>query len=284
MARERFNAPKDGEDQHLMQEVVRSQNPLNLPSAFYLSEWEDVAQERDALTEEAYLQVDRAGRGRALTRRQRGEIWQVFEAYRRKVAASVKEEWPSVVRRARQLIESGQVQLPYRYRAVIVDEAQDMGAQEMRLLLALAGQGPNSLLLLGDTRQQIYKRGSYVRLLNIPIGRRHTQLRLNYRTTEQIRAAASKLLTGGTALTGDPLGADDSLSLLQGPTPIVRAFASHTEEEATVVALIRDTLNLVRPEEIVVVARTNAALTRYAQALRAAGIPHSKIEKGPRGA
>jgi len=58
----------------------------------------------------------------------------VFELYRRKMAASGKEEWPSVVRRARELIETGQVQLPYRYRAVIVDEAQDMGTQEMRLM------------------------------------------------------------------------------------------------------------------------------------------------------
>jgi ATP-dependent exoDNAse (exonuclease V) beta subunit len=56
-----------------MQEVLRQHNPLHLPAAFYLDEWEDVAQEREALTEEAYLQVDRAGRGRALNRRQRAD-------------------------------------------------------------------------------------------------------------------------------------------------------------------------------------------------------------------
>jgi superfamily I DNA/RNA helicase len=284
LAREHFETPKDGEDSRLMQEVVRQQNPLDLPAAFYLDEWNDVAQERDALTEEAYLQVDRAGRGRALTRRQRAEIWQVFELYRRKLAARGIEEWPSVVRRARELLETGQVKLSYRYRAVIVDEAQDMGTQDIRLLLALVGQGANSLLLLGDTRQQIYRRGSYMRLLNIAIGRRHRQLRLNYRTTEQIRAAASNVLSGGTALTGEHLGADDSISLLQGPVPRVECFANQGEEEAAVLALIRETLNGMRPEEIVVVARTNAVLSRYAEVLRIAGISNAKIEKGPRGA
>jgi superfamily I DNA/RNA helicase len=283
LAREWFDTPREGEDRQLMQEVVRQYNPLNLPAAFYFDEWEEVVQERDALTEEAYLQVDRAGRGRALSRRKRSEIWQVFEMYRRKLAASGKEEWPSVVRRARELIETGQVQFPSRYRAVIVDEAQDMGTQEMRLLLALVGQGPESLLLLGDTRQQIYKRGSYIHLLNISIGRRHMRLRLNYRTTEQIRAAASNVLTGGTALTGEPLRNDDSISLLQGPTPRVRCFASEAEETAAVVAQVRETLLAMQPEEVVVVARTNAALTRYAEALRAVGIPNTKIEKGPRG-
>ncbi len=282
-ARERFDTPREGEDRQLMQEVVRQYNPLNLPPAFYSDEWEDVVQEREALTEEAYLQVDRAGRGRALTRRQRSEIWQVFERYRRRLEASGKEEWPSVVRRARQLIETGQVQFPYHYRAVIVDEAQDMGTQEMRLLLALVGQGPESLLLLGDTRQQVYKRGSYVHLLNISIGRRHLRLRLNYRTTEQIRASASHVLTGGAALTGEPLGNDDSISLLRGPTPRVRCFASEAQETAAVVAQVRETLLAMQPEEMVVVARTNAALTHYTEALRAAGIPNTKIEKGPRG-
>jgi hypothetical protein len=283
LAHEHFNAPEEGEDRQLMQEVVRQHNPLNLPAAFYLDEWNEVAQERDALTEEAYLQVDRAGRGRALTRRQRAEIWQVFEMYRRKMEASGKEEWPSVVRRARELIETGQVQFPYRYRAVIVDEAQDMGVQEMRLLLALVGQGPESLLLLGDTRQQVYKRGSYVHLLNIAIGRRHVQLRLNYRTTEQIRAAASSVLIGGTALTGEALGKDDSISLLRGPLPRVRRFASEEEEAAAVVAQVRETLSVMQPEEIVVVARTRPILKRYTDVLGAAGIPNTRIEKGPRG-
>ncbi len=284
LAGEHFETPKEGEDLYLMQEVLRQQNPLNLPATFYLAEWEDVAQERDALTEDAYLQVDRAGRGRALTRRQRADIWQVFEQYRHKLAANRKEEWPLVVRRARELIETGQVQLPYRYRAVIVDEAQDMGTQEMRLLLTLVGQGPNSLLLLGDTRQQIYKRGSYVRLLNIPIGRRHRQLRLNYRTTEQIRAVASTVLTGGTALTGEPLPPDDSISLLRGPDPHVQRFTTAAEEERAVVARIQETLGMMRPEEIVVIARTKLTLNHYTQVLRAAGISHSKIERGPRGA
>lgn len=283
LARESFDAPKDGEDLFLMQQAVRQHNPLNLPAAFYLTEWEDVAQERDALTEEAYLLVNRAGRGRALIRRQRAEVWQVFEVYRSKLAASGKEEWPSVMRRARELIETGRAQLPYHYRAVIVDEAQDMGAQEMRLLLALVGQGSNSVLLLGDTRQQIYRRGSYLQLLNIAIGPRHRELQLNYRTTEQIHTAAAHVLTSGTTLAGEALGTDKSISLLQGPHPLIQSFANEMEEEAAVVAQIQETLAVMQPEEVVVVARTNAALTRYAGVLRAAGIPNAKIERGPRG-
>ena len=70
---------------------------------------------------------------------------------------------------------------------------------------------PCSSWVIRESR--IYARGSYVRLLNIPIGKRHMRLRLNYQTTEQIRSAASSVVTVANALTGEALGGDDSISL-----------------------------------------------------------------------
>ncbi len=285
-ARENFGILSDEQAQQLMTEAVERHDTLGFPVSFYLAEWKEVVQEREALTEDAYLQVDREGRGRGLSRRQRTVIWPVLAAYEQAMAAAKREEWATVVRRARHLLETRRIMLPKNYRAVIVDEAQDMGTPEMRFLLALVGQQPNALLLLGDSRQQIYARGSYVRLLNIPIGRRHMRLHLNYRTTEQIRAAASGVITTSTALTGELLGADDSISLLRGPTPRVQTFANPSDEEAAVVQALRETLaSGMLPEEILVVARTGAILTRFASALLAEGLPHARIEGNkPRGA
>lgn len=286
-AREHFDILSEDQAHQLMRSAAQRCDTLGLSVSFYLAEWQEVAQEREALTEEAYLQIDREGRGRGFSRRQRAAIWKVLEAYSQAVDAARREEWSTVVRRARHLIETHRVVLPNkRYRAVIVDEAQDMGTPEMRFLLALVGQRPNSLLLLGDTRQQIYARGSYVRLLNIPIGRRHMKLRLNYRTTEQIRSAASTVVTAAHALTGESLGADDSISLLRGPIPLVQSFATQAEEEDAIVAALRDTLaSGMLPEEIVVVARTGALLAHYGNLLLAEGIPTSKIDgKSSRGA
>ncbi len=285
-AREPFGIPTDEQVQQWMSEAVARHDTLGFPTSFYLSEWREVVLERDIQTEEAYLQVDREGRGRGLTRRQRAAIWKVLEAFKQALAAAKSEEWAQVVHRARHLIESHRVVLPNEhYRAVIVDEAQDMGTPEMRFLLALVGQGPNTLLLLGDTRQQIYARGSYVRLLNIPIGHRHMRLRLNYRTTEQIRAAASQVVPSALALNGDALGGDGSISLLRGPTPITQAFSTQAEEEDAVVAALQDLLaGGMLPEEIVVVARSGTILTRFAGVLLAKGLPNSRIESNkPRG-
>ena len=78
--------------------------------------------------------------GRGLTRRQRVAIWKVLEDYREALASARREGWSDVVRRARQILEPKQIVLPQHYRAVIVDEAQDMGTPEMRFLLELVGQ------------------------------------------------------------------------------------------------------------------------------------------------
>ena len=42
------------------------------------------------------------------------------------------------------------------FDAVIVDEMQDLGASELRLLAALAGHGTDRLMLVGDGGQRIY--------------------------------------------------------------------------------------------------------------------------------
>jgi len=277
-ARESFGIIQSDAATRLMMEAMEGRDTLGLPLSFYQAEWREVALEREALTEATYLEVDRSGRGKALNRRQRAAIWPVLEAYRDALTTAKREEWPLVVHRARELVESGSVTFPYRYRAAIVDEAQDMGAPEMRLLLALVGVGPDSVLLLGDSRQQIYARGSFVRLLNLPIGRRHARLRVNYRTTEQIRAMAARALTAAEALTGEPLPPDDSISLLSGPHPIIRTFTTEDQEVAAVIEAVRDALTTMAPEEIAVVARTGKLVTSYLHALTTANIQASKLD------
>ncbi len=278
LAHESFSIIEEGQAKYLMRKAVHDHDTLGFLPSFYLAEWKEVIQERDVATLEEYLRVDRTGRGKAFTQSQRAKIWPVFEAYRQSVADGGWEEWPDVMRRVRQLLTTGQIRLPYRYRAVIVDEAQDMGAPEMRLLLALVGQGENSLLLLGDTRQQIYARGSYVRLLNIPIGRRHTQLQINYRTTEQIRAAASQVVGAASALNGEPLGLDEGISLLSGVAPTIRAFETEAEEQQAVAAAIQEAIADIPPEEIAIIARTKGIIAQYHRRLAASGIPGTKLE------
>jgi hypothetical protein len=153
-ARESFNGLSDDLAHDLMRKAVTQQDTPGLLVSFYQAEWQEVVQEREALTEEAYLQVDREGAAAAGSRAgnasRSGRCW--MPTPRRLLVPSARDGLTRSSARAISSPPSGGV-LPKTYRAVIVDEAQDMGTPEIRFLLALVGQGPNALLLLGDTRK-----------------------------------------------------------------------------------------------------------------------------------
>jgi hypothetical protein len=54
----------------------------NFDVGFLKQEWVMVIQTNGITTLPEYLQVPRTGRGRTLTKPQRGKVWKVFEEYR----------------------------------------------------------------------------------------------------------------------------------------------------------------------------------------------------------
>src|SRR5690606_21868986 len=107
----------------------------------------------------------------------------------------------ALARDATNALVRGEVQSPYS--AVVCDEIQDVGASELRLLAALAtdwerGQlRPNGLTLCGDGLQRIYRVPVTLRECGIDVrGAASRVLRLNYRTTEEIRRAAVAVVAG----------------------------------------------------------------------------------------
>jgi DNA helicase IV len=95
---------------------------------------------------------------------------------------------------ADRLNASGQ---PPRYRAIVVDEAQDFDVAAFRLLRALAGaEHTDDLFIVGDPHQRIYGRPLVLGQCGINVRGRSRKLRINYRTTEETRAWATAVLQG----------------------------------------------------------------------------------------
>ena len=84
--------------------------------------------------------------------------------------------------------ERGSPELPYR--SVIVDEAQDMGPQPLRLLRKITREQMDDMFLVGDGHQRIYRRFAVLGQCGIKIIGRGRKLRINYRTTEETRRFA----------------------------------------------------------------------------------------------
>ncbi len=147
-----------------------------------------------------------------------------------------------------------------------------------------APQGPNTLFVVGDGHQRIY--GYPVRLgsCGIEIRGRARRLKLNYRTTEQIRDRAIAILEG---LEIDDLdGGLDSLrgyySLRRGPKPFVECLTREIDEADFIVKKIGSWLAEIPPEGICLAARTNSQLTdRYQPLLEKAGIATVMVKRDP---
>lgn len=83
-------------------------------------------------------------------------------------------------------IEKKETILPY-YDAVLIDEGQDFEADWLRLVTLLINEKTNSLLLVEDRAQTIYKRKrSYLQDTGLSFQGRSKVLSINYRNTKQI--------------------------------------------------------------------------------------------------
>ncbi len=157
---------------------------------------------------------------------------------------------------------------------MIADEVQDFGPAELRLLRALTPEGGNDVFLTGDAHQRIYKPRSSFARAGPEVRGRASVLRLNYRTTEQIRRAADRLVTR-TPVDEDGITDAQAVSILSGPEPSIRTLHGVQQEIDTVAAWLRELAsNGYRPSEMGVFARTKQlAEDRGRRAIRAANLP-----------
>lgn len=153
----------------------------------------------------------------------------------------------------------GRGEQPYRH--VVADETQDFGPAELRLLRALAPHGANDIFLAGDIGQRIYKAKSSFLASGIDIRGRSAVLRLNYRTTEEIRRHAEGLLPGTFEDADGEPEERRTVSLLSGPEPEVLGFADANEEARGVAERLDAWLRGgFTPGDIAIFARTRKVL------------------------
>src|ERR1022692_762729 len=178
----------------------------------------------------------------------------------------VPEELIGVVRGINSDVELEAAEISLPYRAVIVDEAQDMSAEAFRLMRAIVAENPNDLFIVGDAHQRIYRHRVSLGQCGINIKGRGKKLKINYRTTDEIRRFAVALLEGREIDDLDG-GADQQkgyVSLTHGQPPLVRCFGSFAEEVAFLKQHIGDIQEDGAPlESVCVVARTKHLVEGY---------------------
>lgn len=237
---------------------------------FIAAEWQHVILPQGLTTWTDYRKAKRTGRGKAITARERKSLWKVFEAVREALKAKGRQDWAAICQLAVEALASGEAESPFD--AVIVDEVQDLSAPELRLVAAICAHEPGNLMLCGDPGQRIYAGGFSLTKLGIRVVGRSKILRINYRTTEQIRRAADRLI--GEDCDDMDEGRESrkgTRSLLRGPEPTLEGFDSPKAEYAAATVQVQRWLSDgLRHEAIALFARTKREVTALRKALEAA--------------
>ena len=261
----------------LIKEASRFADAHRFSTRFLETEWSDVVDAWQLDTWEAYRDVARLGRKTRLGEKQRTLLWQIFERVRADLnergLVTVATIFASVTGR---IIDGAPVPAAF----VVIDEAQDISVPQLRFLAAFASNKVDGLFFAGDLGQRIFQTPFSWRSLGVDVrGRSHT-LRINYRTSHQIRRQADRLLPADLAdVDGNRESRKGTVSAFTGPEPSIRVVES-PEAEAEIIAewLSKCVKEGVQPHEVGVFVRSEAELPRARAAVAKAGLDAAVLD------
>ena len=226
-----------------------------------------------------YLEVERTGRRMPLSRPLRVAMWDLYEGYQAQLAVRRVVDFSDRVTKALEISAS----LPPRYRAAVIDEAQDISLIGLQFVRAMVNGSagvdrPDGLVIVGDGAQRIYPGGYTLRQAGIEVRGRTTVLRVNYRNTQEVIGAAMAVAGKGEV---DDLGDEyrradaDSAAVRAGLRPILIQSTSEEAELAAIASRILEVVDDVTIGfgDIAVAAATNPLADKAVAALKQAGVP-----------
>ncbi len=276
-----FGAPRlatDDELRKLINQASTEAAEHKFTPHFLWTEWSRVVDAWQLESWEGYRDVMRLGRRTRLAEAQREVLWSIFSAVRQGLDERGLLTEPSLFRHLERHF-AGTAHPPFEF--CVIDEAQDIGVAELRFLAVIGGGRPDSLFFAGDLGQRIFRTPFSWRALGVDVrGRSHT-LRVNYRTSHQIRRQADRLLPLELAdVDGNTEGRGGTVSAFNGPEPRITVLGS-PDEESTAVA---DWLSARRkdgyvPHEIAVFVRSEAEIPRAQESVRLAGLSSMELDE-----
>lgn len=238
----------------------------NIVEAWQLMSWEN------------YRDVVRLGRKKRLPEAQRLKLWEIFSKVRESLLAKeliTESSLFGVLAKKLKETKGG----PFEF--VVVDEAQDVGVAQLRFLEALTCGKPNSLFFAGDLGQRIFQTPFSWKSLGVDIRGRSKTLRINYRTSHQIRMKADSLLENQISdVDGNVEKRNRTISVFNGAPPSIKTFESIEKESAFVGKWIEAQRTTgILPHEIGIFVRSETELPRAKTALETGGIPFKVLDE-----
>jgi len=213
---------------------VASAVGVTVGAEFLQDEWRLVVDAWAVQDREAYRDLPRLGRLNRMAASRRDVLWDVFAAARAALDEQGKRTRAQMLHALARHFRDG---APRPYTHAVVDEAQDISVPELHFLAALAGDRPNGLFFAGDIGQRIFRAPFPWKAAGVDVRGRSRSLKINYRTSQQIRAQSDRLLPASlTEADGNEDRRTGVVSLFDGPAPEIQAFADVQAETQGVVS------------------------------------------------
>lgn len=257
----------------VIEAVLYRSGRAEFTSRLVLNEWRHVFDPWQLSTWDAYREASRQGMRTRLGSRQREAMFTVLAAMRTELSTEGLMTWAQLYTRVAETAAR-------RFDHVVVDEAQDLSIPQLRLVAALGCAPTNNLFLAGDLGQRIFQLPFSWSRLGINIRGRSSTLRVNYRTSHQIRRSVDRLLPERIR------DADENeesrrgtVSVFSGPSPEIRVFdAQNGEREFVVGRLLHWREQGMGLGEIGVFVRSENEMPRARAVLKASGFGWSELE------
>ena len=255
----------------LMQQASAAVSGHKFSLQFLITEWDQVVDAWQLATWEAYRDVTRLGRKTRLPEAQRAVLWSIFDQVRSGLVAQKLTTHAGMFTALAGALAAGK-HLPFEF--AVVDEAQDISVAHLRFLAALGAKRPDALFFAGDLGQRIFQQPFSWKSLGVDIRGRSRTLRINYRTSHQIRQQADRLLGPQTTdVDGISETRSDTVSVFNGPPPVIRVLGSEGDETKAVATwLAAQSQAGVLPQEFGVFVRSAAQVARAQAAVKEAGL------------
>jgi superfamily I DNA/RNA helicase len=261
----------------LLRDAAAAVEGHRFTARFLLGEWREVVDAWQLATWDDYRDVARLGRKTRIGGKQRETLWAIFERVRAGLAERRAVTWPELFSHVAAHAAGGKS--PFDY--VVVDEAQDVGVAELRFLAALGAKQNDGLFFAGDLGQRIFQLPFSWRALGVDLRGRSFTLRINYRTSHQIRVQADRLLPAAVSdVDGMSEDRRGTISVFNGPAPEIETFDDPEQENEAVGDWIKRVLqDGVQPHEIGVFVRSPRELDRARAAVKHANAASELSDK-----
>jgi superfamily I DNA/RNA helicase len=208
-------------------------------------------------SKEEYITTVRSGRGTTdrVTAKDREAIWEVFTKYNQELILQDKVDFDDYALLTLNIIEQKGSAFVPPFTHLVIDEAQDLNKAQMAVLVKIVSKTTNSITIIADAAQRIYKSGFSWKELGLNVaGGRTIEFKINYRNSQPIANAALSLLAKDN-------DSDEFTSVevntTAGDKPVIKKCSSLLEEQTSIASRIQKIRRNSPDETICILHRTN---------------------------